>query len=170
MPNWCANTLKLEHTDPKMIARAKKAFAKGEFCQEFRPCPPELKDTTSPNRDAAQAEKLMLEHGYADWYSFNVTEWGTKWDFGSKDGISKSTKTTLVLNFDSAWSPPLAMMEVLESEGFTVVLDYYEPGMNFVGRYSDGYDESYECDDCPEDMDEMWSISEMRESMEDEEE
>ncbi len=39
MPNWCANTVTLEHKDPAMIARAKEAFDKGAFLQEFIPVP-----------------------------------------------------------------------------------------------------------------------------------
>ena len=39
MPNWCANTLTLEHEDPAMIERAKTAFAEGKFLKELVPPP-----------------------------------------------------------------------------------------------------------------------------------
>ena len=144
MPNWCANTLELRHSDAAMITRAKDAFARGEFCQEFVPCPAELKDTTSPNRDEHAAARLREQYGYADWYAFQVNEWGTKWDFGTDDGINDFTDTSLVVYFDSAWSPPIALMEKLEALGFEVDLMYYEPGMAFCGRYADGEDDFYE--------------------------
>ena len=35
MPNWCGNTLTLEHEDPEMIKRAETAFADGKFLNEF---------------------------------------------------------------------------------------------------------------------------------------
>ena len=146
MPNWCANTLVLEHSDPVMITRAKDAFAGGRFCEEFAPC---------PNPD--------------DWYNHNINEWGTKWDFGHGDGINDFTEHSLTVYFDSAWAPPIAMMEKLEALGFAVNLMYYEPGMAFCGRYSDGDDEYYEyggfssdqvADVVPQEIDETFSISE----------
>ena len=39
MPNWCLNTVTLEHDDPEMIARAKTSFAEGKFLNEFIPVP-----------------------------------------------------------------------------------------------------------------------------------
>ncbi len=44
MPNWCGNTLTLEHEDPEMIKRAETAFADGKFLKEF--VPPPQKDWT----------------------------------------------------------------------------------------------------------------------------
>jgi hypothetical protein len=144
MPNWCQNTLVLEHEDPAMIIRAVNAFADGRFCDEFIPCPAELKDATSPNREEKSAAVLIEKYGYADWYSFQVNNWGTKWDFGSSDGINEFTETSLTVYFDSAWSPPIALMEKLEDLGFTVDLMYNEPGMAFCGRYADGFDDYHE--------------------------
>lgn len=169
MPNWCQNTLVLQHEDPAMIKRAEDAFARGEFCQEFVPCPAELKDTTSPNRDEGQADILREKFGYSDWYAFQVNEWGTKWDFGSSDGINEVTENELVVYFDSAWSPPVTLMEKLEQMGFTVDLMYNEPGMAFCGRYTDGFDDYYEysgmdsaevAENIPSELDEAFCISE----------
>lgn len=144
MPNWCANVLTLEHEDPAMITRAKDAFARGEFCNEFIPCPQELHEVDAPNRDEKSAEALLEKYGYSDWYSFQTNEWGTKWDFGTDDGINAFDDNSLTVYFDSAWSPPIAMMEKLEELGFNVDLMYNEPGMAFCGRYVDGYDDFYE--------------------------
>ena len=166
MPNWCSNSMTLRHDDPEMIQRAYKAFVDGKFCEEFDPCPQELKDTSSPNR--VNADQLVEKYGYADWYSFQVNEWGTKWDFGSGDGINHFTENELVVYFDSAWSPPITMMEKLEELGFTVDLMYNESGMAFCGRYSDGYDDYYELSgmdseevaaNIPEDIDQAFCIS-----------
>ena len=143
MPNWCGNTLVLKHEDPAMIKRAEDAFARGEFCQEFAPCPQELRDTSSPNRDE-DSDQLIEKYGYADWYTFNVNEWGTKWDFGSSDGINDVQENEIVLYFDSAWAPPIRLMEKLEDLGFEVDLMYDECGMAFCGRYRDGFDDFYE--------------------------
>ena len=167
MPNWCYNTLILNHEDAAMIKRAEDAFARGEFCQEFAPIPAELKNSTAPNR--TNGDELLEKYGYTDWYSYAVNEWGTKWDFGQPDGINDVTEDELVVYFDSAWSPPLQLMAKLEKLGFTADLMYYEPGMGFCGHYTteDG-DDCYETAkmtadqadaELPEDLNEAFGIA-----------
>ena len=147
MPNWCNNTLVLEHEDPAMITRAKEALDRGEFLQEFIPVPEELKETMagSYGDDAKQrALELQQKHnvekyGYGNWYDFCVGEWGTKWDVGG-DGQSDIDPdgTTLFTSFDSAWSPPVNAYAKLEALGFRVSAMFYESGMAFAGSYEDG--------------------------------
>lgn len=170
MPNWCSNTLVLEHTDPAMLERAKDAFARGEFLTEFIPVPRDLIDTDSPNRDADQSNSLREKHGYSDWYSFCVNEWGTKWDVGSDDGITDATENSIRMYFDSAWAPPVAAYERLEQLGFKVTAMYHEPGVCFAGKYQDGEDDCYDLSDMttdevrseiPEDLDQEFGITEM---------
>lgn len=169
MPNWCDNTFEVNHSDPKQITRFVEAFKRGELCNEFIPVPAELKDTTAPNKD----EQLVEKVGYADWYSFCVNEWGTKWDVGGDDGSIESDETSARGSFQSAWSPPMGLMAKLEEEGFKVQFMYYEPGMCFAGTYLDGYDDFYDMSDMdaaevektlPPDLDVEFGISEnMRE-------
>ena len=73
MPNWCGNTLTLEHDDPEMIKRAETAFAEGKFLKELVPPPQEEWD-----------------------YNWCVENWGTKWDVGSSDGINVVEENTIV--------------------------------------------------------------------------
>lgn len=170
------------HENSKEITRLKKAFVEERTCDEFVPCPTELKSTVSPNRDGTQVAELIEKYGHADWYSFNTSEWGTKWDFGGqKDDILESKRGRVVLRFDTAWAPPVVFYEKMEELGFTVEAYYYEPGMNFCGKFYDGNDDYYEipstseeaADQLPSDIDEMFSISEYmadREAEEDENE
>ena len=146
MPNWCANTLTLEHEDSEMIKRAENAFAEGKFFKEFVPPPQKEWD-----------------------YNWCVENWGTKWDVGSSDGINVVQEHSIVLYFDSAWSPPIAAYRAMEELGFTVSAMYYEPGLCFAGIYQDGDDEYYEYTDMtseevadmlPAELDETFSISE----------
>ena len=178
MPNWCQNSLTLRHEDPAMIKRAEESFARGEFCQEFVPCPQELKDTQAPNRNE-DSDQLIEKYGYADWYSFNISQWGTKWDFGDSDGINDVQENEITLYFDSAWSPPIALMEKLEQLGFEVDMIYNEPGMAFCGRYSDGNDDYYEYSgmnadevdiEIPSDINEAFAIAENMRGWEEENE
>lgn len=174
MPNWCNNGITLRHADPAMIERAAKAFQEGRFLQEFIPCPQDLIDTVSgfvgeeqaalEAKQAANREK----YGYATWYEHNINEWGTKWDVNS-DNVEIEDAITVTAGFESAWAPPVAAMEKLEVLGFSVRLYYYEPGMAFAGVYEDGCDDYYEYGgmtseeiavELPDDLDEMFGISE----------
>ena len=160
MPNWCANTLELKHDNPEMIKRAKDAFEAGRLLDEFIPIPLELKEGAM-NIDELQKirnweykkeldavrEKLNIKYfGFKDWYDFCVSEWGTKWDIGGDDGIATLKEDTLILSFDSAYSPPIDAYKKLEQMGFEVWALYYESGMMFCGSYGQGNDEFYDID------------------------
>ena len=182
MPNWCNNTLELQHTDPTMIARAKQAFAEGRLLDEFVPVPKSLMITAGREGSDGDPKQMALEeaealnrkeHGYANWYDYCVAEWGTKWDVGGDEAIDHTMEdengTRLSLSFDSAWAPPCAAMAKLVDLGFDVKLFYYEPGMCFAGIWHNGDDDFYELndmtsveveDELPAELDEMFGISE----------
>jgi hypothetical protein len=189
MPNWCNNTLELQHEDPAMITRAKTAFADGRLLDEFCPVPSSLHVVAGRVGDDADSKQIELEaqeaaniatHGYANWYDYCVNEWGTKWDVGGDDynEPQQETPNDITMSFDSAWAPPIAAMDKLEALGFSVRLYYYEPGMAFAGIYEDGHDAYYELGDMtsaqvaeelPSELDEMFGISESMAEYEEEE-
>ena len=147
MPNWCMNTLVLKHDNPSMIKRVEDAFAAGRLLSEFIP------NTGDPD----------------DWYSHNITEWGTKWDIGAPDGINDIRDNSIVLYFDSAWSPPTKAYERLQEMGFEIEAMYYEPGIAFCGIWVDGDDEFYDlsnmdveevAETIPEELDNTFNITE----------
>ena len=145
MPNWCNNTLELQHKDPAMIERAKAAMIRGEFLHEFIPVPKELSEAVA---NGSTNEELVKKYGYSDWYGFCVANWGTKWDVGGSDyGAPTITEDgKMIAGFDSAWSPPTTAMEHLVEMGFTVKLYYYEPGMAFAGIWEgdeQGFNDDY---------------------------
>ena len=180
MPNWCNNTLELEHEDPAMIERAKQAFADGKLLNEFAPVPESLHIVSgrcgaddNPEQIALEAaQKSNIEvHGYKDWYDYCVNEWGTKWDVGGDDynEPQQDTPNKITMSFDSAWAPPTTAMDKFEALGFSVRLYYYEPGMAFAGIYEDGHDAYYDlgnmtsdqvAEEIPSELDEMFGISE----------
>lgn len=165
MPNWCANNLTLEHDDPALIKRAIDAFNNGALLQEFVPCPQELLDGGSPAPDDV-AKANIEKHGAADWYSWCIEHWGTKWDINNEAGDADESGDgkSVFMSFDTAWGPPLEFYRELEDEfGFRVKATYFEPGMALVGEWSDGdnYDFAIDMDNLdgiPAHLVEEWDI------------
>ena len=143
MPNWCNNTLVLQHTNPAMITRAAEAIERGVLFEEFAPL--------------------------GEWdYNLAVEKWSTKWDASNLDVIDR-TDNTISVSFDTAWSPPINFYDELLAQGFEVQAEYFEPGVCFVGKYIDGVDDEYSfetadlLEEIPEDLVENWGIREMLE-------
>ena len=176
MPNWCNNTLTLEHENPAMVARAKAAFLNGRLLAEFIPVPADLKIVAGCVGDPVEQAKLVeqtelnrVTHGYGNWYDFCVNEWGTKWDVGGDDGVLNDIEGGIIVSFDSAWAPPTNAYEKLHEMGFKILAMYYEPGMAFAGVWEDGIDDYYEyggldsagiAETLPSALDEAFGISE----------
>ncbi len=124
MPNWCMNTLMVSHSDKSMVQKFVDAYNTGAVCQQFIPMP--------------EGE---------DWYSWNVSNWGTKWDFGLDKNFDdpvevkqNGDKYEVTVSPNTAWSPPLDFYNHLVGLGYNVLASYFEPGMGFCGIYSNGYD------------------------------
>lgn len=150
MPNWTYNTVTLSHDDPAMIVRAKNAFKRGEFFNEFIPIPEDQEES---------------------WYMWNIENYGTKWDVGGEnEDCEEVDDNTLQLNFNSAWSPPIAGFRGLTDLGFDLTVSYIEEGEAFVGEYtSDNDNDHYDIeertaewviDNIPSHLDERYGISE----------
>ena len=187
MPNWCNNKLTLTHKDPAMIKRAYDALERGAFLNEFVPIPEKLNivagrvgDDTDPEQVKLQEQTMnnLSTYGYANWYDFCTNEWGTKWDVGDEGSTQLVNENELTTYFDSAWSPPTEAYARLQELGFDVVAYYYESGMCFAGVYDENGDECYTFegynsetikDVIPEELDEIFGISESMADYEDSE-
>lgn len=155
MPNWCSNTVRIEHEDPAQIVRAVEAFKRGEFFQTMVP---------NPNQE---------------WnYDWSVENWGTKWDVGGENDPMIESDTAAAFYFDSAWAPPCRAYDSMLDQGFRVYGMYYESGMCFAGIYDNGDDDCYEfsghssstvADMLPPELDAEFGISEMIFEYEDQE-
>ena len=174
MPNWCNNYLELEHEDPAMIERAKKAFAEGKLLNEFCPVPESLHVVAGRVGDDADPKQIELEaqeaaniatHGYANWYDYCVNEWGTKWDVGADGQATVTSPNTISMGFDSAWAPPVAAMEKFQDLGFKVKLIYWESGMCFCGLFDENGDDYMDYSDMSADEVEANINSEVDECM-----
>jgi hypothetical protein len=152
MPNWTNNIIEINHDNPEMIERAFNALSEGKFFNEFLPCPQDLLDTMSGfhGKGTPEQEKLeqqqkenIAKHGFSDWYSWNIANWGTKWE-ACEPFISGHDSNFLSASYDTAWSPPTRFYEHLQELGFVVRAYYFEPGMGFCGIWDDGDDQYYE--------------------------
>jgi hypothetical protein len=191
MPNWCENSVEITHKDPAMLERVRKGFNEGSLLQEFIPCPQELIDTvagsfgTGPEQEALLLKEAsnLAKYGHKNWYDWCVANWGTKWDVGANGQPAQDLGTEigqgLILNFESAWSPPIEAYAKLEELGFGIKAFYYEPGMAFVGKWEDGNDDYIEYggetsdtvrDVIGDELDDMFAISEQMAEWEAEEE
>ena len=64
---------------------------------------------------AIQNIKAFEETGYHDWYSWNLTNWGVKWDAVRCTSKELSDFNTLVYTFDSPWGTPEHFVRQLSS-------------------------------------------------------
>ena len=186
MPNWCNNTIEIEGTKEQInafVSFLDEQSGKNWF-NFFRPCPQELVDTVSgfvgEDKQSAHEsqQKLNIEkYGHADWYSWSVDKWGTKWNCDAQDWVKvenpNADQSSVTFWFDSAWSPPTALYEFIESNSeFIVTASDLEEGMSFVGQFSGGIDECYEFSDLdslegiPEELVDEWNLAELVEQNE----
>ena len=128
MPNWCDCRATIE-APPETIAEIRKILESEE---------PALLGWMVPE---------PVYEGDQDWYNWRIDHWGVKWDISSPYIIDEGT-SYITFEFTSPWGPPVEAFYTWarEHEGVEFNLDYFEPGVQFVGSaiYQD------ECfdDDC----------------------
>ena len=153
MPNWCNNNLTVSSDNPELIEHFKMALDSNGLFQYLKPNPT------------------------GDWsYSWSVENWGVKWDVRGEDiQVIQIDDDRVIISFDTAWGPPITFYEHLEELGYEVEGMYYEPGLNFCGIYSNGFDDNYELsglsvdqirESIPEELEQCFAICEYAEDME----
>lgn len=178
MPNWCNNSIEISGPSEKIRALWAQALIdeeqNGGLLRGLRPEPEYADDEDG---------QIM-----PNWWNWRVENWGTKWEI-SPEGLefidNEDGTATLSGWFDSAWSPPVdaCAFYAEANPDVRITLDYHEPGMCFVGRYTaedgmsddncidfSGYDSKTVRDAIGEDMDELWNISESMAEWEEENE
>ena len=118
MPNWVTNTLTIECADKELLAevgarlRAPIPSHKGHaedapqfsFWNIIKP-EDSILDEYFANADATQL------HNRNNWYNWNNRNWGCKWD--ARVHFAEMVDGKLVYEFDTAWAPPLQVIETL---------------------------------------------------------
>jgi hypothetical protein len=64
---------------------------------------------------AMQNIKAFEETGYHDWYSWNLTNWGVKWDAVRCTSKELQDFNTIIFTFDSPWGTPEHFVRQLSS-------------------------------------------------------
>jgi hypothetical protein len=135
MPNWCNNSVTFNGPRKVIEELSREEFTFGRFF----PCPKELTETQSP---AAKdiADKNIAKYGHPDWYSWNIANWGTKWDVDvNMDQMIYITEKNcyITMTFDSAWAPPVEffkkLFEKYKDQGLNIEMEYFESGCCFLG-------------------------------------
>jgi hypothetical protein len=153
MPNWCYNGLTVEgnpESVKKMMEQLNKPFKQVHDSWNMATGQMEKKETLYPNPvfafhniynylDAGITEDVYLgqpDHSLPiaeamqfktnDWYSFNVREWGTKWDVGvswddeypdtNYEDTENGENHVVHYNFNTAWSPPFPAISKLSAQ------------------------------------------------------
>ncbi len=69
--------------------------------------------------DEFEEHQLSFQHfvprpveAEADWYTWNVQHWGTKWEAWDYE-LKERDENFLIVEFTTAWSPPIAFFEAL---------------------------------------------------------
>lgn len=174
MPNWVFNYVSIEG-DEESVAKVKAQVSR-PFSQPQQDW--QTKETTIVNLEPvfaffniARPDDEHLDeyygiHGYADgekqgdtpnnWYNFNNRVWGTKWDVASGAELTVDTPTKLVYQFDTAWAPPVGVLNILSEQYPTLTIknDWQEEqGFGSTIIHKDGEEEEFDgydwmCNDC----------------------
>jgi hypothetical protein len=107
MPNWCHNHTTIEGSQHTLQWLQEIEF---DF-NRIRPRPQEV----------------------ADWYDWNVTHWGTKWE--ARDVEFELNDDGITISYDTAWAPPVALLIYLSEQHQLKITNYcVDEGYGFVGN------------------------------------
>ncbi len=170
MPNWCYNSLSIDGSKEDISAiktQLNQPYVKQHDQWNPETGQMEVKDYTYSNpifafhnihnhrQDGVSDEEYIkqpdhtlpiaeqMEFKTNDWYSWNVRNWGTKWDVGVGDDneypeteLMEESDTYLAYRFNTAWSPPLPAIEALSAQYPDVEFNLsYEEETGWGGEY-----------------------------------
>jgi len=129
MPNWCRNDLDIvgqENVVNDFIEVAKLEIDEGIVPLCFANLYPEPDYDKNPSEDSSVMP---------DWYNWRIENWGTKWDLDINTQFDSGIGWASYV-FDTAWSPPLELFDVVAGDypALKFTLTFGEMGMWFSGR------------------------------------
>ena len=158
MPNYCNNVVEIR--GPVQVVKA-LVDHRLDFMKIY-PYPKDLDivagrsgadDSPEQIQLVAAEESNLKKYGYKNWYDWCVSEWGTKWNAGGSDNADMQIDwdedgddSIALFQFDTAWAPALGVLQKLRDDHpeLSVECSYHEPGVGFMGVWTDGHDRCYD--------------------------
>ena len=149
MPNWCNNNISISGPTKTIKqlwddAQTGHKFQDddGNTVEQFG-----LLNAMAPQPDFDSVTDL--KEGMPDWWTWRVSNWGTKWDISDEglEFIDYGNGTSEITGwFDSAWAPPIEAYNTFTEANpdCSIQANYEEGGMDFAGIYRDGRDDYME--------------------------
>lgn len=142
MPNWCSNCLKVCGSKENLQAFT-DTCTDNEITLETHVPMPEILNGTEvcfggpepTEQQKLDTEERVKQTGSADWYSWSLSNWGTKWNI---DPSTLEIGEDVTAHFDTAWSPPTSWLQSVSKlfPELTFTLYFSEGGMGFYGYCS----------------------------------
>jgi hypothetical protein len=133
MPNWCYNYLQITGSKEnirKITDILEVEISKKEAGKMFEPLV------------GIQPDLTREEYDNGGWYNANINYWGCKWDVTPWEFDPALDDTSIVMSFDTAWSPAEGFAELLTKKyGVSTRLEFHEGGNYFAGYQTTGPDE-----------------------------
>lgn len=127
MPNWCYNSVTITGDTDKVtsLGNRLKIISKDD----------EMKTGMFKSLIGISENVSVQEYNDGGWYNANIDNWGTKWDVDVDEHMCTIQSDCIVLNFESAWSPPVAAFKkIAQRYGVLVEMYYEEAGSDFCGK------------------------------------
>jgi hypothetical protein len=175
MPNWCDNTISISGPAEKVsqIYQQLKTDDSIGLCQVLYPAP----DDMFTGNLGEKERKDCAKKGIPNWYDWQTSNWGTKWDTADGDWQYEEAgdgEAILSGSFQTAWAPPIGVYEHCDEAHNDLYIEamYYEPGCAFAGKWDSGNgDEHYSLEgtkeslenELPEDLNDAFGITEYME-------
>ena len=82
MPNWCQNTILFNGPTEELskLIETVEGPNTSLSLRKIISTPEELVTSSAPNRNEDDTARFLTLYGAADWYDFQIKNWGTKWD------------------------------------------------------------------------------------------
>jgi len=132
MPNWSSSRIaitlpELEFDDPQAMRQIR--------WERFRDLKNHIIEVDEDEENFNPFNILHPRPAEQDdnWYDWNYENWGTKWDLCHGRGEIVGDKT-IILEGDTAWCPPLELLNYLEGElGFLIEAQHFSYENNMYG-------------------------------------
>ena len=131
MPNWCENRLRISGPEADLKKFQQQAIGHAPWMSAAEQQASQPSQLNFHSLLPVPAEVLNLGTGLEDW---QVKHWGTKWE-AAEVLLLDASATGLSYQFDTAWSPPIALFKAIGPQWPTLTfrLNYEELGCGFIG-------------------------------------